>query len=148
MEVDFDTFLARIGRSRPHPERAAQAAKALIDGALRIRQGGDGLYGVEPSRPVTKPAEAIGAWLSSLETDYRGNPSFHRHAEMKEVLVAASEEVDKAARAMPGADRMRNALFTDAIDVIGGNSPSSRLPWCIAALLGGILVGVLFSRRR
>ena len=146
--IDLDAFAARVNARRSDPRRVALAGRNLIDGALRIRRGGDGLYGT-PTRPITKPAEAVGAWLKAMEREAAAGP-FHRQAEMREALMAAAEEVDAAAVAAPAAERLRGALFSDAIDVIGGDTGGWRpwLPWLLVAGLGGVLIGVFMSRKR
>ena len=114
----------------------------LVQGALRIR-------GAE-ERPVTTPAEAVGAWIGSLARDLDSG-EFHRTAEMREALVSAAEEVDAAARASPGAARLRNALFEDALVAIGGQDHRTMmqvLPWVLSGVFGGILIGLFFVKRR
>ncbi len=72
-------------------------------------------------------------------------------AEMCEAMIAAGEEVDAATRATPAAERLRGALYSDALDLIGSDAPaqrSSMLPWVVAGVLGGILVGVLIGGDR
>ncbi len=149
---DFVAFVQRATQARKaEPLQVARAGRNLIDGALRIRRGGDGLY-AEVERPITKPAEAVGAWMGSLERQLDSGQPFGRAAEMREALVAAAEEVDAAAAATPAAERLRSALFSDALETIGGTggpaAHQSFLGWIVAAALGGILIGVLLSRKR
>ena len=146
---DFATLVKRAPAA--DPRRVARAASTLVEGAMRIRRGGDGLYAAV-DKPSTKQAEAIGAWLRSMEKDIIGGEEFHRQGELREALTAAAEEVGHAALATPAATRLRDALYTDAISVFGagGGSGSNAqvLPWALAAGLGGILVGVLFARKK
>jgi hypothetical protein len=148
---DFEAFAAKAeAAKRADPSQVARAGLNLVDGAIRIRRGGDGLYG-DVEKPITKQAEAVGEWLKSLERDATtSGPAFRRSAEMREALVAAAEEVDRATTLLPDATRFKNALYSDAIDVLGESAPSPRpwLPWVIVSALGGILVGILFSSRK
>ena len=142
---DFDFFAERASRASAAPVDVARAARALVDGAIRIRRGGDGLYG-EVAKPNVKQAEAIGVWIKSMERDMeRGN--FHRAAEMREALIAAGEEVDLATKAEPKALRLRDALWTDAITVLGSSGSSNNLPWFIAAAAVGLAIGLWLRRR-
>lgn len=149
--LDFPAFTARVGAARAHdPARVVRAASNLVEGALRIRRGNEGLYGVV-ERPVTKPAEALGSWIHSLEREIVGGEPFYRTAEAAEALVAAAEEVDAATEATPAATRLRNALYSDALTVVGGGGESRwrpYLPWIISSVLGGILIGILMARRK
>lgn len=147
--IDLEAFAQRAQHARKaDPARVARAGLNLVDGALRIRRGGDGLYG-EVERPTTKPVEAVGAWIRALEREASSGSPFYRSAEMREALVAAAEEVDKAAQAMPQAERLRGALYADAIEVLGAGDSGSRnlLPWIVAAIFGGICVGLLVAPR-
>ena len=146
---DFNAFAARASRTRTkNPALAALAGLNLVDGALRIRRGGDGIYG-DVEKPITKPAEAVAAWLKDIENSIDDRP-FTRSAELREAVVAAGEEVDAAAKAMPASERLRSALYSDALTVLGGDLPMSSnfWPWLVATALGGILLGVLISRKR
>jgi hypothetical protein len=149
--IGFDEFAVRAVRPRKaDPQRVARAGLTLVDGALRIRRGGDGLYGAV-ERPVTKPAEAVRAWLKGISQDIGEDGSFTRAAEMREALIAAAEEVDAAVKATPAAERLRGALYSDALDVLGSAGPSGwrpYLPWFVAAGLGGALIGVLIAKRK
>ena len=151
--MDFTAFTARVGQAKKkHPGRLLDAGRGLVDGALRIRRGGDGLYGELPARPVTKPAEAVGAWLEALSEEAADDAPFYRHAEAREALVAAAEEVQAATEQIPRAERLQGALYLDALDRIGlGSEGRSSLraavPWIVAASLAGILVGVFLRRR-
>ena len=133
-------------------DRAARAGLSLVEGALRLRRTGDGLYGVPPVRPATKPAEALSAWIASIARDESGST---RAAELREAVVAAAEEVDAAAQATstPGAARLREALYRDALaEMHIGQSWFSRaasspaLPWTLAGLFAGTLIGLLLGR--
>jgi len=148
-DSDFDIFAARVFNNKSaDPGRVVQAGRQLIDGALHIRRGGNGIYG-EPGRPVTKPAEAIGAWLDSLEAEAATGLPFRRPAEAREALIAAAEEVESASQSMPRAARYRSALFSDALDTVGWSTPriGTALPWIISGILGGILIGLLIRKR-
>lgn len=143
----FAAFAARANRASGDPSRSIRAGLALVDGAVRIRRGGDGLYG-NVERPITKQAEAVGAWIRSMEPEILGG-DFHRQAELREAVIAAAEEVDAAVAEAPAASRLQGALYTDALDALGAQQkrPTSILPWVIAGVLGGILVGVIVMRR-
>jgi len=153
---DLPTFTSRVTRDRDaDPACINRAGTTLVGAALRMRRGGDGLYGDPPARPVTKPADALSAWFASLAGDMGSEKAFHRQAELREALVAAAEEVDAAATATgaPSALRLRNALYSDAIDAIIGNdsppvaphSATSVVPWVVAAGLGGLTIGLLIA---
>ena len=156
---DFDRQLraARVA----DPDRAARAGLALLDGALRVRTGNNGLYPT-PAHPVTKPVESLGAWIESLRTDARegGGDFFHRENELREVLGAAAAEVDaavKGAGATPSLERLRAALYQDALGAI--EPPPAppppppwyrepAVPWVLAGGLGGVLLGLLIATAR
>lgn len=144
---ELASFTSRVQNAqRAVPLRALKAGLNLVDGALRIRAGGDGIYG-EPHRPVTKPAEALRAWLRSMEPDIR-NGTFDRHNELREAIVAAGEEINRAVEHVPAATRLRSALYSDATNIIGGwETPKSIVPWIVAASLGGVVVGMLLTRK-
>lgn len=80
--------------------------------------------------------EAVREWLRSLERDMVAG-DFHRHAEMREALVAAAEEVERSTRG-----HLRDALYVDAI---GAVSSPSRIPWrwVVAGAIGGVVGGVV-----
>ena len=142
-------FLDRTAQTRANPALLARTGLRLIDGAVRIRQGGDGLYGDVP-KPATKQAEAIGAWLHALSADIRPDEPFLRKAELREALRAAGEEVGAATQSTPAASRYGDALYSDALDVIGSSGTTYHnnfWPWIVATLFGGILVGVLLRRK-
>lgn len=149
--IDFPTFAARVERAhRADPTQVARAGKTLINGALRIRTGNGGLFG-QVEKPITKPAQAIHEWLKALEREANNGDPFHRSAEIREAIVAAGEEIDKAAADLPTATRLRTALYKDAlgaIDAIGGDAKPSRnyLPWILTGVLGGIVIGMLLPR--
>ncbi len=142
-DLDLATFAVRAGRAKPaDAARVARATRSLVDGALRIRRGNDGLYG-DVLKPVTKPAEAIGAWLRSIEREV-DEGAFHRAAELREAMIAAGEEVDAATRATPAAERLRGALYSDALDLIGGPAErpaASMWQWVVDSVLAVALVG-------
>lgn len=79
-QLDLQTFTDRVNQTRrADPRRVTQAGYKLVKGALRIRHNGptgnvvdvDDVLGsvMNRKKPVTKPAEAVGAWLKSLERD-------------------------------------------------------------------------------
>lgn len=148
-------FSARVQNANGESARLADAGLNLLQGALRIRRGGDGIYGDEPTRPVTKPAEAVAAWIGSMKREMSVG-SFQRKAELREALIAAGEEVDAAAQATPSAARLRGALYEDALGALDENSKtkswfeanSSILPWTVAGVFGGLLLGMYIWRRR
>lgn len=152
--MDLPNFAQRASSAhRVDPRRVVRAGQKLINGALRIRRGGDGIYHnrdtVMGLPPVTKPAEAIGAWLQSLAGEAASGERCE--AEMQEALLAAAEEVDEATKATPAASRLRSALYTDALGIVSDTDKKSLpigLPWIIAAVLGGILFGVLIIRKK
>lgn len=156
--IDLPSFANRVSQLPVRdPNRVAVAGRTLVDGAIRIRRG-DGVFGdsAAASRPVTKPAEAIAAWIGNMQRELTAGGPFHRHAELREALAAAGEEVDAAVSAMPGtpgmpaARRLQSALYSDAIGTIDDKPASalkSALPWIISAALAGILVGILVSRK-
>lgn len=140
--VDFTAFAQRAAAARNvDPRRAAQAGMNLVRGALHIRSQDDA--------PVTTPAEAIGAWIGSMAKEATAG-DFHRSAEMREALISAAEEVEEASKASPEKARLRNALFEDALGAIGGGELrlSPTLPWILSGVLGGILLGLYFARRK
>jgi hypothetical protein len=146
--LDFPSFLDRIERaSTIDPRQATRVTENLVAGALRIRRG----VTSDVMRPVTKPAEAIGAWINAIKND---DPE-QRGAELREALVAAAEEVDRATTVAPypNASRMRDALYSDALTSIGDSNKSSwfsspTVPWILASMFGGILIGIFFSRKK
>lgn len=134
-------------------DKTARAASNLLNGALRLRRSGDGVYGEPPPHPITKPAEAIGAWIASMTREIDQDVPFSREAEMREVLLAAGEEVDAAMPASTAAARLRDALYRDAIDTVskGAWRPPRWVLFAGSAALGGLLGGLLvalLSRRR
>lgn len=143
--LDFTTFATQAENISATPRAVARATLGLVDGALRIRRAGDGIYGTVPIRPVTKPAEAIGAWISDISRNAN-----HRRAEMREALIAAGAEVEAATReASPSAGRLRSALYSDALGALGSTEKSpTALPWIIAGALGGILLSILYTHRK
>lgn len=160
-ELDFETFTERVNQTRPDPRRVTQAGYKLIKGALRIRQSepdgsavdlNDVLGSVMSKRkPITKPAEAVGAWLKSLERD--SSQGIDCSAEMRKALLAAGKEVNAAAEGGTADDvELRSALYTDALSVIGSSSAgvlqSRAFPWVLLGILGGILVGVFVARKK
>jgi cell division septum initiation protein DivIVA len=109
----------------------------------------DGLY-AQVDKPVTKPAEAIGAWLESMENELAGEEPFQRSAELREAIIAAGQEVDAAAAAQPEAARLRDALHADALAILQpkrNENPTSFFPWLLVSLLGGVLIGVLITKK-
>lgn len=151
--IDFETFATLTNRARKtDPERIARVGLDFIDSALKIRRGGDGLYG-DIDQPVTRPAEAIGAWIKNLQHEAHNDPSsFYRRAEMREAVVAAAEEIDTASRLVPTTtvQRLQNALYSDALEeIIGssGHAPTSTLPWIIVGALGGVILGILLAKK-
>lgn len=147
---EASTFARRIARSGPDPTRLAQAGMNLVNGALRIRRGGDGVYGTV-DRPVTKPIEAVRAWIDSMAREVEEGKPYPRAAELRESVVAAAEEVDAAVREMPAAHRLRGALYEDALGALTTTRPwyaHPAVPWGVAVLLAGVLAGVLIARRR
>lgn len=146
---DLRVFLARLSQEQPPQEHLTRVGLRLVDGALRVRCGGNGVYeAVE--RPVTKPAEAIGEWLRSIEksTVVGGE---ERSREAREAVVAAAEELDRAAYQTPSAGRLRAALYSDALDTLAAEdakpvATSTFWPWTIAAVLSGIILGMLVGR--
>lgn len=143
--LDFAAFATQAENASANPRSVARATLGLVDGALRIRRAGDGIYGAIPVRPVTKPAEAIGAWISDISRNAN-----YRRAEMREALIAAGAEVEAATReAAPSAGRLRAALYSDALGTLGSKEGSSNtLPWVIAGVLGGILLSILYTNRK
>lgn len=156
--LDFSTFARRTAQAREaDPRRLAIVGRNLIDGALRIRHsepasmGEDDVIGSWLPK-VTKPTEAIGAWLKSLNEQVESGEPFFRAAEMREAVIAAGEEVHTAAEASPTAGRLRSALYADALDAIGTSDKKPPVwPWIVGgAIGGGILISllVLLLRRR
>lgn len=159
-ELDFETFTDRVNQTRAaDPRRVTAAGYKLVKGALRIRQNESGTA-VDPNdvlgsvmaskrKPVTKPAEALGVWLKSLERD--SAQGIDCSAEMRKALLAAGKEVNAAAEGGTADDlELRSALYTDALSVIGGTSSvlrSPAFPWVIAGTLGGILIGIFFMMK-
>jgi len=147
--LDLQDFVAHATSAKADPVRVTKAARALVDGALRIRTGNDGIFG--NVIPVTKPVEAVGAWLKSIERDMIGG-DFQRENEAREALVVAAEEVDEAVKAVPKAARFQTALYADALGALAKGSSSSDQrsfwPWLLAAGLSGLLVGILFNLKR
>lgn len=153
---DLTSFAEWTGRAKVNdPVRVARAGRRLLDGAMRIRRGADGLYG-NVDKPITKPAEAIGAWISGLEREasdsQMGGAPFERSGELKEAVLAAAEEVDAATNATAetsqnAASRLRVALLGDAVNALNplAQQRSSVLPWVISGVLGGTLFGVLLT---
>ena len=142
--LDLQAFITRVGHVRSDPVQTTRAARALVNGALRIRTGCNGLYGI--ATPITRPTEAVGAWISSIESDLASG-DFHRHAEAREALVAAAEEVDSAVKTIPKAKRLRNALYIDALGALAQPESSDNIWPFLAGILGGILVVVLINLR-
>lgn len=147
MATDLEAFAVQLERTKADPTRLTQAGRALVSGALRIRRAGDGLYGVPPERPITKPAEAVGAWLDDLEQDATNDWNFTRTAELQEAVVAAAEEVNTAVRATPAAARLQRALYRDVLGSLNVRPPSNFVPWMIASILGGILIGMMINNK-
>lgn len=156
--LDLQAFTRRIGRVRPaDPRRVARAGLNMVDNALRIRRS-EGQQAVDPAdvlgswlypnqRPITKPAEAVGAWLKSIASDIDEDVPFDRVAEMREAMIAAGEEVETATQSLPAAQRLRSALYSDALGSFGSQSTMNPLlPWVLA--LGGVLVGILWASRK
>jgi hypothetical protein len=154
VNCDFDAFAAQVVGAKASPDRVLRAGLHLIDGALRIRHhqpevvGGDALAFAPVS---SKSAEAVRAWLKSMEPELRSG-RFSRHAELREAMVAAGEEVGKAAADAPSARRLERALYEDALTAVGGAASDSwlvrALPWIIASLCAGLTLGVLLGKRR
>ena len=151
--LDFQAFAANANRTSAqsvNPTSLARAGHALVNGALRIRHGGNGLYGTSDKSVITKPAEAVGAWIKSMQAEIVGG-NFHRTAELREAIVAAAEEVDAATLATPKATRLREALYTDALHVLGGSDTTSKSNLILgiaASILGGLLLGLLLPVRK
>lgn len=146
--LDFSAFSTRASSGRGDPRFVARAGHNLVKGALRIRRGITSP--VSEDEVVNKPAEAIGAWLKSIENDVHSGEPFLRSAELRKATIAAGKEVDAAARAASAhdseeADQLRSALYIDALGAIG---TPQQTPWAIiAGVLGGILIGVLMTRK-
>lgn len=157
--LDFSAFARRAAQAREaDPRRLAIVGRNLIDGALRIRKsdppsaGEDDVIGSWLPK-VTRPTEAIGAWIKSLSEQAESGEPFFRSAEMREAVIAAGEEVHTAAEATPSAGRLRSALYADALDAIGSSDKKPPVwPWIVGGVIGGgILVSLLvliFQRRR
>lgn len=156
--LDFSAFARRAAAAREaDPRRLAIVGRNLIDGALRIRHsspstGEDDVIGSWLPK-VTRPTEAIGAWIKSLSEQAESGEPFFRAAEMREAVIAAGEEVHTATEAMPTATRLRSALYADALDAIGSSDKKPPVwPWIVGGVIGGgILVSLLvliFQRRR
>lgn len=149
----MNEFSSRVRRVRDSDaDNTAQAGLNLIEGALRIRSGNDGIFG-QIERPHTKSAEAVQAWIRSLTSD--GENGRTRLSEMREAVVAAAEEVDAATEETKidgdATSRLRGALFSDALDLLGAGAKPSRTwmswaPWIAVGVTSGILVGVLLAR--
>lgn len=148
---DFHAFLTKLSRRREvEPERLTRVGLRLVEGAIRVRRGGDGIYGAV-DKPATKQAEAIGEWLRSLEEATAIGGSEARAHEAREAVVAAAKELDTATRHMPAAGRLRSALLHDALDTLGAEEsgmPANFWPWAACAALAGMLLGVLIGRHR
>jgi hypothetical protein len=150
--ADYRAFCARLSqRHSARPEQLTRIGLHLIDGALRVRRGGDGIFG-DVEKPITKPAEAIGEWLRSLE-ESTVLGGVQRPHEAREAVAAAAEELDTAVGLMPAASRLRPALYADALGALGTFGaderalPATFWPWTLVAALGGVLVGLLLGRR-
>lgn len=145
---DFDTFAEQVTGAKAPPDRVLRAGLHLIDGALRIRREPD-VLGVTPVS--SKPAEAVRAWLKSMEPEMRAG-NFFRHAELREAVVAAGEEVERAAADAPRARRLGRALYADALTAVGSSSSESwftrGLPWIIASLFAGMTIGAFLAKKR
>lgn len=153
--LDLQAFTRRIGRVQPSdPRRVARAGLNMVDNAIRLRQGGQ--KNVDPTdvlgswlysqRPVTKQAEAVGAWMKSIASDIDEDEPFDRAAEMREAMIAAGEELEAATQSLPAAKRLRSAFYSDALGSFGNQSTMNPLlPWVLA--LGGVLVGILWASR-
>ena len=151
---DFRAFLTRLSRGRVvEPERLTRIGMRLVDGALRVRRGGDGIYGAV-DKPATKQAEAIAEWLRALEESTTlgaaGNSenALSRGHEAREAVVAAARELDLATRQMPAAGRLRSALYNDALTALGADDPglpANFWPWMAVGTLTGIVLGLLFA---
>lgn len=143
--LDLHSFISRASRAPNEPRRLLRAAQNLIGGALRIRTGNNGLYPVNAPHAATKPAEALNAWIKTLEVD-AAREDFSRHNEAQEALIAAAEEVEQAARWAPKASRFRHALYADALGAIEVAPKKPKVnPWLIVGILGGVLSGVLLG---
>ncbi len=156
--LDFSTFARRAAQARDaDPRRLAIVGQNLIEGALRIRHsepvpaGEDDVIGSWLPK-VTRPTEAIGAWLKSLNEQIESGEPFFRSAEMREAVIAAGEQVHTAAKAAPHQQRLRSALYADALEAIGSQDKKpSVVPWIVCgAIGGGILISllVLILRKR
>jgi hypothetical protein len=148
---DLRVFLARLSqRQASRQEQLTRVGLHLVDGALRVRRGGDGVY-ENVERPITKPAEAIGEWLRGLDeaTAIGGVARTH---EAREAVAAAAEELDQATMQSPATSRLRNALYADALGALGADTqstlPATFWPWMVASSLAGILIGLFLGRRR
>lgn len=153
---DFRAFLTKLSRGRVvEPERLTRIGMRLVDGALRVRRGGDGIYGAV-DKPATKQAEAIAEWLRSLEESttvgaagYSENALSRGH-EAREAVVAAARELDLATRQMPAASRLRSALYNDALTALGADEPGlppNFWPWAAVVGLAGVVIGLIIRRR-
>ena len=143
--IDFSAFARKAAAARnPNPRRMIRAGMQLVEGAIRIRS--------DEERPITTPAEAVGAWVNSLAKEVDDDGEFHRIAELREAIVSAAEEVENAAKAgAPKAERLKRALFQDALGVIGAQDyrPALQvLPWILTGVFGGMLLGMFFASRR
>ena len=160
--VDFDKRLRAV--SDVDACKAARAGLTLLGGARRIRTGGGGLYPT-PARPVTKPVEALSAWIESIYHDAEeSGEAFGRKHELREAVGAAAAEVDAAVQdcgESPALAHLHSALFRDALGVMDPPAPlppppiswyeSPTVPWVAAGTLSGVLIGLLLAmlgRRR
>lgn len=140
---NFDSFVARVTTTRAPADRMLRAALNLVDGAQRIRRSSapavDGAAEV-----AARPTEAVRAWLKSMEPEVVGG-DFSRHAELREALVAAGEEVERAAAAAaPASERLPRALYEDALGAIGTTSSlRAFVPYLICGMIGGLAAAVL-----
>ena len=146
---ELRSFLSRLDRGRVSEASLVNVGRHLLDGAVRIRGGGGGLYGRSSEKVVSKPIEAIGEWLGCIEEASTGGVP--RVQEAREAVAAAAEELEHSAQS-DSARKLRSALYSDAAIALGGDrpatsAPESPSPWpWIAGGLGGILLGILLGR--
>ncbi len=162
--LDYSAFERRArAAADSDSSRVARAGLTLVGGALRIRRGGDGLY-AEVEKPVTKPSQAVAAWIESMAGEVEPGQPYHRAAELREALAAAAKEVDDAAQAAgagssPDLVHLRSALYADALGSVvdgGSNTIESAFPaavrgfwpWLLVSALGGVIVGMLVGRKK